>query len=110
MASGTLLPSAVRDGDVFKITGGNGANVGTTSVVTSGGNNTVIVCTNAAWTNEAGAKYQFITYPYRPMFKLISQATTLREVERDFGSRGFWVPNLTLETLSTSAIVKIYLR
>jgi hypothetical protein len=113
MASGTLLPSAVRDGDIFKILlGGNGAaaNKNTTSLVTTAGNNTVVVCAGAGWTNEAGKTYRFTTYPYRPAFKLISQATTLQEVDRDFGGRGFWVPNLILETLSSSAVVKIYLR
>jgi hypothetical protein len=112
MASGTLLPSTVRDGDIFKITGGTGAaaNIGTTSVVTTAGNNTVLVSSTAGWTNESTKYYDFISYPYRPQFKLISQATTLQEVDRDFGGRGFWVPNLILETLSSSAVVKIYLR
>jgi hypothetical protein len=109
MASGTLLPSAVRDGDVFKITGGNGANTNTTNVVTTAGNNTVVVCANAAWTNEAGATYNFITYPYRPAFKLMVPTTDKVEVQLDFGCKGVWMPNLTLETLSASAVVKVYI-
>ncbi len=112
MASGTVLPNTVRDGDVFKITRSNGAaaNVGTTNLVTTAGNNTVIVCAGAGWTDESGKAYNFESYPYRPAFKLISQATTLQEVDRDFGGRGFWVPNLIIESLSTSAVCKIYLR
>ncbi len=112
MASGTVLPNTVLDGDVFHILSSDGstANVGTKSVITTAGNNTVIVATNAGWTAEVGKYYRFKTYPARPFVKLISQATTLQEVERDFGTKGFWVPNLTLETLSSSAKVKIYLR
>lgn len=112
MASGTNLPNTVRDGDIFKITGSDGAaaNVNTTNVVTSAGNNTVIVSTTAGWTDEAAKYYSFESYPYRPAFKLISQATTLKEVDRDFGGKGFWVPNLIIETLSASAVCKIYLR
>jgi hypothetical protein len=111
MASGTLLPSAVRDGDIFKITSGTGAaaNIGTTNVVTTAGNNTVVVCANAAWTNESTKKYQFITYPFRPAFKLMVPTTDKVEVQLDFGPRGKWLPNLILETLSSSAIVKVYI-
>lgn len=110
MASGTLLPSAVRDGDVFKIVGGNGANIGTTNVVTTAGNNTVVICANAGWTNEAGVKIHFETYSYKPAAKLMVPASDKAEVELDFGDTGFKFPNLILETLSASAVVKVYIR
>lgn len=111
MASGTLLPSTCRDGDVFKIIKSDGAAANiSTNVITTAGNNTVVVCANAGWTNEATKYYGFITYPYKPAFHLLSQATNAREEERDFGGCGFFVPNLTLETISSGAKVWIYLR
>ncbi|MCK9597896.1 MAG: hypothetical protein M0R06_02575 [Sphaerochaeta sp.] len=107
MASGTLLPNTVLDGDVFKITNSEtGVNEAHgAEVVTTAGNNTVVVCANAAWTNEASKWYHFISYPTRTAFALISQDVNLAEL--DFGD-GFWLPNLTLETLSSSAKVYIY--
>ena len=112
MASGTLLPSTVRDGDVFKIRTGSGstANHNTYSVVTSAGNNTVIVATNAGWTNEAAKSYNFVTYPYRPAFSILSQATTAKQEVLDFGGSGIWMPNLTIETLSANAKIYLYVR
>ena len=110
MASGTVLPNTCRDGDVFKITRSNGSsdNWPSTNVITSAGNNTVIVCANAGWTNESGKAYNFATYPYRPFIKITSQSTTMKMEQADFCGRGFWLPNLILETLSSSAVVKVY--
>ena len=105
MASGTLLPNTVLDGDVFKITRSNGSNAPSTNVVTTAGNGTVVVCANSAWTNESTMWYNFESYPTRSFCKLYS--STLDVDERDFD--GFLLPNLTLETLSTNAKVKIYI-
>lgn len=112
MASGTTLPSTCRDGDVFKITYSNGstANWPSTNVITTAGNNTVVVCANAGWTNESTKLYNFETYPYRPAFKLMVPTTDKVEVQLDFGDYGQWFPNLILETLSTSAVVRVYIR
>jgi hypothetical protein len=112
MASGTVLPNTCRDGDVFKITYSNGssANWPSTNVITTAGNNTVIVCANAGWTNEAGVAYNFSTYPYRPAFKLMVPTTDKVEVQLDFGCCGQWFPNLIIETLSSSAIARVYIK
>ena len=105
MASGTLLPNTVLDGDVFEITHSNGSNAGTTNVVTTAGNNTVVVCANSAWTNEDSKWYHFKSYPTRSFCKLY--CSTLDVDERDFTP--FLLPNLTLETLSANAKVKVYI-
>lgn len=106
MASGALLPSTVRDGDVFKITESEtGKNSETTNVVTTAGNDTVVVCENAGWTNEAAKWFHFVSYPTQTAFQLLSKDGSRDEL--DFGD-GFWLPNLTLETLSSDCKVYIY--
>lgn len=106
MASGTILPNTVLDGDVFEIikseTEVNEAHG--PEVVTTAGNNTVVICANAAWTNEDTKWYHFKSYPTRSFVKMYCSALDVDE--RDFG--GFWMPNLTLETLSSNAKVYIY--
>jgi hypothetical protein len=107
MASGTLLPNTVLDGDVFRIVNSETGLNNSTNVVTSAGNNTVVVCANAGWTNEASKWYHFESHATYVAVPLISQDVNIVQV--DFDGLGQRFPNLTLETLSSSAKVYIYI-
>jgi len=109
----SVVPSTVLDGSVFDIVGSTGAvaNLGT-ELVTTAGNNTVVVCSQAVWTNEATILYSFKNYPVYTAIYLKAGASDASPTTLDFSSErggGRWFPNLTLETLSTSATVHLYI-
>jgi len=122
ISGGTLLPSTITDGSIFEITYSTGAvaNVGKPMVVKTAGNNTVVVIHKIpaadVWTDEAAKDYTWKTYQNRLAMKFVSatdsgtyQTDPIEPYEIDFGENGFRFPNLTLETLSTSATISLYL-
>jgi hypothetical protein len=62
---------------------------------------------------DAAADVATLTYTVgvttRSFASLKSQATSAVNYELDFGPEGIYVPNLTLATLSTDAVLYIYL-
>ena len=108
-AGAGLLPNTILDGDVFEITGSNGAaaNVNVRALVTTAGSGTAVVCSGAGWTNEGNpvvVTYNWTTYPQCTLATLTSQATTLVQCELDFGHKGIRFPNMILETIPGGAV------
>ncbi len=104
-ATTSVLPSTIVDGSVFDILGSNGAvaNIGP-ELVTTAGTNTVVVCAQAGWTNEATIVYSFKTYPQYVAIYLKAGASDASAVTISFeNENGRWVDNLTLETIAGTA-------
>jgi hypothetical protein len=108
-----LLTSAFADGAVVKVKTSNGlaANHTYHLIGTAGNNDRFIVTPTASWTDEANVFYSMVAYPQRPFFNALQPgaATTHESKFHYFGEHGINVPNLVLETISTSAYALIYL-
>lgn len=107
---GTALPSAIADGYIFHILASNGdaANIGR-EVVTTAGNNTVVVCASAGWTNEAAKVYDWTTYTTNICMKLKAGASDASPTQLDFTDNPLKMKNLSLDSISTSAVAQLYL-
>lgn len=100
----------------------SGKNLGYYQIATNADNNTITVGldTNvyggnvATLGNDTTNGYTWKVWDPR-LFMIIkgsgmtSTAADLSLVQVDFGDRGFWVPNLAMNTLSSSAVLYIYL-
>lgn len=110
MSAGTYLPSTIADGTVFELTEGTGTsdNLRRPVLVTTAGNNTVVVSSDAVWTNESTKSYSWKTYQNYLFAKLLTAATEKQMIQMDF-CHPFRIPNLILETISSSAVVYVYI-
>ncbi|MCK7512135.1 MAG: hypothetical protein MZV70_54245 [Desulfobacterales bacterium] len=106
---GTALPSTFAAGDLFEIfeTSGAAANKGIQLITT--GNNTVVVCSQAGWTNEATKAYSFRKYSQYLALGTKTQATTLKGEGRWYGNPGLRFESLALTTLSASSKLLLYI-
>lgn len=104
------IPSDIAAGYVFEILASSGAaaNVGKHLVATAGDANAVVV-TPADWTDESSKVYTWKTIKtYQgPYIKALASDTS--PVMLDFGRDCFRVPNLALKTLTSNAVIYIYL-
>lgn len=109
ISGGTLLPSAIADGTVFRILDGSGstANFNKPFLVKTAGNNTAVVLHNDPLTDESTKEYRWETYQNYLAAKLVSAGTEKCTEVLDLG--GFIFPNLILETISASASVVLYI-
>lgn len=107
----SVVPSDIVVGSVFDIVGSTGAsaNIGP-ELVTTAGTNTVVVCSQADWTNEATIKYSFKTYPAHqgPYMKIGHTDAILGSILTFEQKFGMWFPNLILSSIS-SGEVHVYL-
>jgi hypothetical protein len=111
ISGGTLLPSTITDGSVFEIIEGTGtsANKNRPVLVTTAGNNTVVVTTDATvWTDESTKQYTWKTYQNYLFAKLLTPATEKQMIQMDFANP-FRLPNLILETISSSATIQVFI-
>ena len=91
--------------------GGNGSTANHTyHLIETAGNDNAIV-TAATLTNEAGKSYKIDCYPSRPFLNGLqpTAANTHYSMYWYFGPQGVYLPNLVLESISTSAYLQIYL-
>lgn len=120
--SGALLPDTITDGSIFEIIDSNGstANLNKPMVVKTAGSDTAVVIHKIpaadVWTNETDKWYSWKTYQNRLAIKFVSATdagtyTTgpIEPYEIDFWPSGLQLPNLTLETLSDSATISLYI-
>jgi hypothetical protein len=110
ISGGTLATSAIADGTVFELTEGTGTadNLKRPVLVTTAGNNTVVVSTDAVWTNESTKQYTWKTYQNYLFAKLLTPATEKQMIQMDF-AHPFRLPNLILETVSSSATIQVFI-
>ena len=91
--------------------GGNGSVLNHTYhlIETAGDNNAIV--TGATLTNEANKSYKFDCYPSRPFLNGLQPTATNTHYSMYwyFGPYGVRLPNLILESISTSAYLEIYL-
>lgn len=112
---GTRLPSTITDGSIFEIVASNGStnNVGKPMLVQTAGNNLAVAIHKIPdadkWTNETDKFYSWKTYQNRLAFNLVSLETKKEPLILDFGPRGYWFPNLALETISSAGNTKVYI-
>jgi hypothetical protein len=109
--AGTDLPSSFAAGDIFELLGSHSTNLEANNkkaLITTAGNNTVVVCAQAGWTNEANKVYTAQRYAQYVAYSLKSQATTLKGEGRNFGNPGLRFDNLALTALSNSAKLYLY--
>jgi len=106
---GTALPSTFAAGDLFEIyeSSGLAANKGF-QLITTGGNNTVVVCSQAGWTNEALKAYSFRKYSQYLALGSKSQVTTLKGEGRSYGDPGLRFESLALTALSANAKLLLF--
>jgi hypothetical protein len=109
-ATRNVLTSAFADGAVVKVLSGSGSAANKTYhlIGTAGNNDRFIVTPTASWGDEANKFYEIVAYPQRPFFNALQPgaATTHHSLFHYFG--GVELPNLVLETISTSAYALIY--
>lgn len=105
-----LLPSDIEDGMIFHITADSGfaVNVGR-EVVTTAGSDTAVVCASAAWTNEDPETYSWTTYTTNICMKLKAGASDASPTQLDFTDNPLKIRNLSLDSISTSAVVQLYI-
>ncbi len=105
------LPSTIEDGFVFEILGSSGAagNIGKKLVKTAGDANAVVIWEDD-WTNEASKYYAWQTFATVEAIMLRAGASDASPIHLDFGINGKWFPNLTLESISTSSSIRVYIR
>ncbi len=98
----------VTAGDIIKITNSSsGNNLGTFIVDARGGDDNITIETGNTLTDEATKVYSWWTLTPQTTINLLSPGTEKIEFELDFGS-GIWLPNLALQSISTSAVVYLY--
>ncbi len=109
-ATTSVLTSTITAGSIFHIvaSGGAAANLGR-ELVTTAGNNTVVVCSQAGWTNEATIKYTANVYNYRLAERILAGASDASPTTIFYGDKGRFFPNLILNSISTSSEVYIEL-
>ena len=115
-AGGVLTGARYPATNVLKIFttregGGNGSTANHTyHLIETAGNNNVIV-TAATLTNEANKSYKIDCYPARPFLNGLQPTATNTHYSMYwyFGPQGVYLPNLVLESISTSAYLQIYL-
>jgi hypothetical protein len=108
-ATGKFTTGKVAANDVIKIyNSSTGYNL-VTQVVASRDSNDQVTMMAPALTNDAGATYSWFVYPTYNAIEILSQATSKKQEELDFGYQGRQFTNLCLVTLSSSAKVYVYL-
>lgn len=91
-------------------TNGSALNRGLFLITTAGNNNAVVSSdSNFAWTNEADKIYDIEAYAAAVAYKILVPATEKRSEGRWFGYPGLRFDNLALTTLSTSAVLYLYI-
>ena len=113
--TGGVLTNAYADGDVLKLFpagefGGNGSAANHTyHLIAMAGDNNVIV-TAASLTNEDTKSQKLESYPARVAFKFKQpNDTNERSMWFPFGGQGLRLPNLTLETISSTCSAVVYI-
>jgi len=106
--AGNKLPSTFAAGNLFHIFKTSGSSLNLKKfVITTAGDNSAVVGTQAGLTNEANKAYSVQQYAAYEAYGLKSQATTLKGEGRYFGNPGIRFDNLSLTTLTSGA--KLYL-
>jgi len=111
LTSTSNLPSTIEDGFIFEILGSTGTsdNWGKQLVKTAGDANAVVVW-NDPWTDEGPFYYAWQTFTTVEALTLRAGASDASPIHLDFGPSGKWFPNLTLETISTSSKIRVYIK
>ena len=107
-STGAFTTAKVAANDVIKIYGSSTGYNLVTQVVASRDSNDQVTLMAPALTNDAAAKYSWFVYPTYNAIEILSQATSKKMEELDFGYQGRQFTNLCLVTLSTSAKVYVY--
>lgn len=114
-ATGGVLTSIYADGAVMRLFppnlgGGNGSSANHTYhlITTAGDNNAIVVASSL--TNEETKSQLIEAYPARVAFKFKQpNDTNEQSLWFNFGGDGLRLPNLTLETISSSCSAIIYI-
>ena len=96
--------------DIIEITKTSTANnLGSWQIGTRSSDDAIIVDVgNSALSNDTGATYDWKVWKPAPVFKMVSPGTEKVAIQLDFGEKGFRFPNLAMHTLSTSAVLYVY--
>jgi hypothetical protein len=112
-SAGNFTSGKVTVGDVIKITySASGSNNNTYLVtVRDGGNGQVTVASDPAMAADSAKLYSWKIWTPTVEFKLLSYNATgvLLPAVLDFGDKGRWFPNLELASLSSSAVVHLWI-
>jgi hypothetical protein len=99
----------VTAGDIIKITNSSsGNNLGTFIVDARGGDDNITIETGNTLTDEATKVYSWTTQTPQTAIHLLSPGTEKIAWELDFGPAGLHLPNLALQSISSSAVVYLY--
>ena len=108
-----LTSSAFADGSVVKViqTAGAAGNRTYHLVGTAGDDDKIIITPTSTWADESNIMYHIINYPARPFLNGLQPTATNTHYSMYwyFGPQGVYLPNLVLESISTSAYLQIYL-
>jgi len=108
-----LTSSAFADGSVVKViqTAGAAGNRTYHLVGTAGNDDRIIITPTSTWADESNIMYHIINYPARPFLNGLQPTATDTHYSMYwyFGPQGVYLPNLVLESISTSAYLQIYL-
>ncbi len=111
-STGNFETAEVAAGDIIKIYSSDTGNNKGNFLVSARDNDNQVTIGGSEWdttplSNEASKYYSWKTITPYTSVPLLGPTTDTCEVQLDWGE-GFWVPNLILKTLSTSAKVYIY--
>jgi hypothetical protein len=112
VSTGNFETAEVAAGDIIKIYASDTGNNKGRYVVSARSDDNTITVGGSEWdttplSNEDSKYYSWKTITPYTSVPLLGPTTDTCEVQLDWGE-GFWVPNLILKTLSTSAKVYIY--
>lgn len=107
-STGNFETGEVAVGDIIKITNSSTGNNLTTGVISArSDDNTVVLMDGNALTNEADKTYSWWTLTPQVAFTLKAPETEKMIISLDW-PQGIWLPNLALQSLSTSAVCYLY--
>ena len=119
-STGNFPTANVNPNQILKVTHTSSANnIGYWQIATNADNNTITVDIPAAvyglqiptLTNDTSKAYHWVIRDPRE-FAIIRGSGLAGDtsiLQMDFGNTGVWVPNLAMHTLSTSAVLYVYL-
>lgn len=109
-ATTNVFPNTWVDGNVVKCLHTTGTDSNKYGLIQTAGNNTAFVTWGAPFTTEAAKIGAWECYPTYNAFrgKMTKAADTEYSMWFPFPGNGFTFPNLALDSLSTSAVVDLY--
>lgn len=104
------FPSTYADGKVVKIWKTSGSDAGKYGLIKTAGNNNAFVTHLAPFTTEANKVGSFYCLNTYNAIKLMQpKDTNEHSLQISFpGPKGLWLPNLALDSLSSSATIALY--